>query len=102
MQWCCCPASRGAARQAVGRYICARTNRPQRPLRCGSYGNACLPACLPALGILWPSIPRMQVLQYMGDRQSRAPLAELGRALLAAALADALVRDELFCQVGSD
>ena len=41
----------------------------------------------------------MQVLQYMGDRQSRAPLAELGRALLAAALADALVRDELFCQV---
>ncbi len=42
----------------------------------------------------------MQVLQYMGDRQSRAPLAELGRALLAAALADALVRDELFCQVG--
>jgi hypothetical protein len=57
-----------------------------------------LPAWLPSG--LGHGHARMQVLQYMGDRQSRAPLAELGRALLAAALADALVRDELFCQVG--
>jgi hypothetical protein len=90
--------SRIRAARPVGRWsaIYAREQTGRTAL-CAAARRA-MPAWLPS--VLGHGHPRMQVLQYMGDRQSRAPLAELGRALLAAALADALVRDELFCQVG--